>query len=196
MPINSKKNKNGFTFLSSKKAKSLLDNFNKGFTLIEILITIAILALVLGISIPNLRRFNQDQGLAEGVSNIVQVLRQAQSNTMSGIRCSNGKPSSDWSIELMGTSYSFKALCDPQGIPTTETKIDNKPYNPDFPTAIFVDESSCTAADMTIIFSGNLVYAQCSVGSPTGSIFFKLEDSRSGSNNTITIGKTGVIYTQ
>lgn len=168
----------------------------KGFTLIEILITITILAIILSLSIPNLRRFNQDQALAEGVSNIIQVLRQAQSSTMSGIRCSNGKPSSDWIVELKKASYSLRITCDAQASPTIENKIENRAYNSNLPTTIFVDENSCGNSDLTIIFYGNLVRAQCNLGLSSEPFFFKLEDTRTGSNNIITIGKSGVIYTQ
>lgn len=55
-----------------------------GFTLVEILITIAILCLLAGIAFPGLRSMLIANYLNTSGSEIVQSLRQAQANAMSG----------------------------------------------------------------------------------------------------------------
>ncbi len=60
---------------------------DRGFTLIEILVAIAIISIVTVTVVPNLRKFNSDQELSNDTNKLIQTLRQAQSNAQSGLKC-------------------------------------------------------------------------------------------------------------
>ncbi len=90
-----------------------------GFTLIEILIAISIIAIVTFISVPNLRRFNQDQEVDNAAGELINSLRLAQANDMSGVKCVKS-PSyvnpNGWSVQLTFSSspptYGYKITQD------------------------------------------------------------------------------------
>lgn len=83
-------------------------NNYRAFTLVEILIAITLISSLSVLAIPNLRKFNEDQVLADTTNDLVRALKQAQSSSMSGIRCSAGT-STSWSVEF--SSSTFKILC-------------------------------------------------------------------------------------
>lgn len=102
--------------LRVKKEKSVLNsalttlNSTLAFTLIEILIAIAIISVVAVVGIPNLRKFNENQEFSNDVSNLIRKLKQAQSSSHSSIVCSNGSTSTSWSVKLDSTPDRFSYL--------------------------------------------------------------------------------------
>lgn len=92
----------------------------RGFTLVEILVAITIIGLVSVLAIPNLRKFNEDQILTDTSNDLVRVLKQAQSSSMSGIQCA-GVASTSWELSVTSTGYSL--VCkNATGSDTTYTK--------------------------------------------------------------------------
>ena len=89
---------------------------NKGFTLIEILITIGIITLIAAVVLPNLRNFNQQEGLNIAKASLFDDLRLAKSKADSGVICP-GSPISITSlqiahgIELRRDGYFIKYQC-------------------------------------------------------------------------------------
>src|SRR3989344_6241652 len=84
-----------------------------GFTLVEILIVLSIIGITAAAAVPGLRRFGDDQKLDAASSNIVQVIKQAQSSAKSGIRCTTSGSTSTgkWTLELKQNSYLLKSEC-------------------------------------------------------------------------------------
>ncbi len=89
----------------------LYSEFNSGFTLVEILVAISILAVIGVISIPNLSRFNDNQTLQVVSSDLVRVLRQAQSSANSRIGCVGNFISREWDVTLTTNTYSLYNSC-------------------------------------------------------------------------------------
>lgn len=64
-------------------------NKNKGFTLIEILIVIAILGIISSIVILNLSQFRNEQLLKNTTLDVVSLLSKARQNTLSSVNSTN-----------------------------------------------------------------------------------------------------------
>lgn len=92
-----------------------------GFTLVEILIALAILAVIGTVAIPNLRQFNSDQELSNTTSNLIRLLQQTQSSSQSQIACINSQPLTTnnpavyWDLQIFQSSgvtkYQLQAEC-------------------------------------------------------------------------------------
>lgn len=83
----------------------------RGFTLIEILISISILALIAAISLPNIRKFGEDELIKAAASNLTQFLRKAQANAQTGVKCPNGEISQSWVVDFVPASVKADLLC-------------------------------------------------------------------------------------
>ena len=90
--------------------------YSKGFTLVEILVAITIIATISILAIPNLRKFGEDQKLSDTSGDLIRILKEAQSSSMSGITCS-GVPSIGWEVQSNGASYSL--VCKSANAPET-----------------------------------------------------------------------------
>lgn len=105
----------------------------RGFTLLELIVVMGILAALSVLSIPQIFRYNDNQSLQSASSDLQQALRTAQSNALSGVICSSNYSdlaSSKWSLAFNNDAMSYKteATCvdntrnpAPQVIPSTKT---------------------------------------------------------------------------
>jgi prepilin-type N-terminal cleavage/methylation domain-containing protein len=92
---------------------------NTGFTLIEILATITIIGILFTIGIVSYTNFNRKQVVTQAAKNIVNALRQVQSNATSGVKdtavCGVGASSKTldaWYFALLTTkSYRTYGTC-------------------------------------------------------------------------------------
>jgi len=149
---------------------------NKGFTILEILTSIAILGIILAITIPNLASFKRAQIVKNTGEEIVSILNEAQSKTLASLNNDfySIKFESDKVTLFKGSSFS---VGDPN----------NKVFNFD---------NSVTLPSGNIVFSdgGSIVTFNKLKGDTIqyGSIKLELV-SNSATNKTITIKKTGII---
>ncbi len=169
-----------------------------GYTLIEILITITILSLVGIISIPNLRNYSKNQDLKNSASSLKDALSNAQSASISGIKCST-KPSVQWSIKLnpttiLGTQqgYQVRLFCLDPLVDTVSTPE---------PKAIFVFPSSITMSttcspttrNIDIIFTGRTPSFDCNDGNKPTTFSITLTNASINKSVSININSQGVI---
>lgn len=81
----------------------------KGFTLIELLVVIAIMAIVGTFAIANYRSFGQDKDLESAALDIQSLVKVAQTNATTNIKCQT-KPVTTWrSYFFQGTDGQYKA---------------------------------------------------------------------------------------
>lgn len=61
----------------------------KGFTFIELVIVVAVMGLIVAIVIPTLSKFKEQQSLKNTVDDVVSLLNQARSDTLSSLAGTN-----------------------------------------------------------------------------------------------------------
>lgn len=70
-----------------------------GFTLVELLVVVAIMALVGVVAIANFRTFGEDEALKNAAFDIVSLIRTAQTNATSNVKCGNSYGAT-WQVEF------------------------------------------------------------------------------------------------
>jgi prepilin-type N-terminal cleavage/methylation domain-containing protein len=173
-------------------------SYHNGFTLIEILITLAIFSLVAAIALPNLRNFNASQELDNGSSNLVQILKQARSSAISGVRCNN-VASLSWNVEFTSDRYRVFALCtatqpQPSPTPSIEFKV-NLENASNFSKHIRMSSNICNDNKITIKFTHNSFNVICPDALVKPQKFcLILQDSSSLKKKAIRMDSGGVVY--
>lgn len=82
----------------------------KGFSLIEILVSITILAIMSTVGIASYRNTARNQALLSDVDQIIQVLNIAKTNVNSGKKVSCGSLAA-WQVSFLGSSYKLQEVC-------------------------------------------------------------------------------------
>lgn len=71
-----------------------------GFTLVELLVVLAIMAIVGVFTLANYRSFGEDRNLKSAVLDIQSLLKQAQTNASTGTSCSGQYNDVRWCVEF------------------------------------------------------------------------------------------------
>lgn len=190
-----------------------------GFTLIELLVVIAIMAIVGTFAIANYRSFGEDQDLKSAALDIQSLLRIAQTNATTGLKCS-GNPATTWKVNFFEDSGQKKVetACQYQG---NNNWFDSKIYS--FKENInllkICGDSSCTCQNdvssdkrLEIWFSpvsGSMIYysfdVMCGFGMCEGpsscfknapNISANLKNTKTDSTKQVIIDKGGRVYVQ
>lgn len=169
-----------------------------GFTLIEILVAISILALAGAIAVPNYHRFNELQKLQNTTNDIKAALLAAQNDVQSGTKC-NSDPSDYRSVYFTSSSVSVKCH-------DVNDSTDSNPLTTES-TGMSVGYSDVTIAPPTdcgnptyIIFSqsgtslGNNKYLdQSTCSPPVSSVSVQVTNSSISSSECIKISSGGAV---
>lgn len=88
-----------------------MQRFNSsGFTLIEMIIVIALIAGFIAVALPRMNNFNKEQFLPQAADALQEAIRVAQSSATSGVKCSS-EVSTAWYFEFKSnpgpSSYSY-----------------------------------------------------------------------------------------
>ncbi|HBQ50641.1 hypothetical protein A3B42_02525 [Candidatus Daviesbacteria bacterium RIFCSPLOWO2_01_FULL_38_10] len=81
----------------------------RGFTLIELMIVISIMALLGAFTIANYRSFGEDKDLENAALDVVSLIRTAQTNATTNLKCVND--GGIWQIEYITGSPEIKLNC-------------------------------------------------------------------------------------
>lgn len=155
-----------------------------GFTLVEVLVAIAIMAFVAAVAIPGIRNLSSDQDLDNDSSNLKNMLRTAHSSAGSNIKCASGQPSTSWRVRLTASTFELYSTCNISGNETLSTKT--------FSSGISILSTSCTTLPAEIIFSGKTTSYTCASGTPGATFNITLTNPKN-TQKQININLGGVI---
>lgn len=146
----------------------------KGFTLLEILIALAIVSLMLTVIFFSLSKFNSYQALDKSADLVVSVLEEARSRTLSSVGASQyGVKLDEFEVTLFkGTTY---APADPDNMVT------------DLNTLVAIRDVVLAGSGTSVVFK-RLTGSTDEVG--TAQIYLKADPTIF---RTITISSTGVV---
>jgi len=151
-----------------------MTNPNRGFTILEILIALAILAMALTVTFFSFSRFNSSQALDKSADAVISILEEARSRTLSSVGASQyGVELEEFEVVLFkGATYS---LADPNNVITSLN------------TLVAIRNINLAGGGTSVVFK-RLTGSTDEVG--TAEIFLKASPT---TFRTITISNTGVV---
>ncbi len=180
-------------YILNSKGFTLISPSERGFTLIEILIAISIMSIVAFISVPNLKRFSEDQEIGNASGELITALRTAQNNDMSGIKCTKSAfpNQAGWSVQLtkVGTVYGYKLIQDCLNSASTLDQVTTItktfPTNITFQLTKDTDTSElCTSLNQaTLKFYRSILTMNCDSQLKTGN-YFDIRITNTSTNNS------------
>lgn len=101
------------TLLELQKTTLVLKSHNKGFTLIEILITLSIIAIISVVGFINIRSLRQNQDLDKNVGDIKSYLNTVYTNAVTNVTCNDGPggQKSKWVFEYNIENKRVRSYC-------------------------------------------------------------------------------------
>lgn len=175
-------------------SKLYILNSHMGFSLVEVLVSLGIIALLGAVAVPNLRNFSGSQEIDATAAQVVNVLRTAQSSAMSRIRCPNGDTSETYLVRLTSDNYSLIARCDLSG----DQIVSTNPYSPqatDNKTAFSGSIDVCFGQTTDVIFSkGRVTYSCFGTNiAQSGDVTLTLNNASKSLSKNVKIEAGGVI---
>ena len=161
----------------------------QAFTLIELIVVIAIIGIMLAIILPNYHKMREDYALFRASHRLAQDLRRAQEMALSTIShsCPGSSKLKGYGIIFTinsDDSYSLQAMCD---------------SNPNLIKSIYLEKevkiSGLTASPLNVFFYPPDPMVDFSSGGDSVEITLSLRDG-TGSPKHIIVNKAGLIYVQ
>lgn len=166
----------------------------RGFSLVEVLVSLGIIALLGAVAVPNLRNFSNSQEIEATAAQVANILRTAQSSAISRIKCPNGDTSETYVVRLTSNNYSLIARCDLSG----DQIVSIYPYSPqssDNKTTFSGSIDVCPSQTTDVIFSTSQISYLCFGGTTTqtGDIRLTLRNASNSLSKVVKIETGGVI---
>ena len=168
-------------------------NHQLGFSLVEVLVALGIIAVLGAVAVPNLRNFSLNQEIDTTSAQIANVLKTAQSSAISRIKCPNGDTTSTYTVRLTPNNYSLIAKCDLSG----DQMIDTYFYAPQgADKSIFTGSVDvCQGSTTDIVFTKSKITYFCFGSSAplTGNVNLKLKNAADTLCKKVKVEQGGVI---
>jgi prepilin-type N-terminal cleavage/methylation domain-containing protein len=165
----------------------------RGFSLVELLLSLAIIGLVVVVALPNLRGFSKTQEVDAAAAKLVDVLENAQSSASSHISCPDGIVSSNWNVVLNSGSFVLNCLSSATSSVNQPALTSAYKSDPNSATTFTMSSNVCVPATTPIAFTftnQQLAY-QCTGASGNWPVRVTLTNGTS--SRVIVIEQGGVI---
>lgn len=185
----------------------------KGFTLLELLVVVAIIGGLMALLLPQMSKFSNYQSLEDSAEQLQSALRTAQNNATSGTQCGSGIAASEWYLQfLSSTQYKVGVVCSDQASSPTPTPLPTTTYNlPSGVSVSKVEVSRCSGENSGINLvsssprvsysnvSGLVTFQHSNPGCPMDSSYrwikFTLQlDSSTTNKLDVVVEKGGAIF--
>lgn len=190
-----------------KKILNYLFNFNNqyfkdslGITLIEILVSLSILALVSVAVIPNFKKSNSSSEFVRGSNDLKIALTKAQNGYKSGIKCGQNQSSVAWSVVVTPGNpavYTLRCYYALQADLPTDAHIDLENPPRSLPSLINLSSPTCPGSTtLELRFDKNNLryFCQSSTAFTPGNFKFNLSNSENTTQvKTLEISSLGLI---
>ncbi|MBI2330349.1 prepilin-type N-terminal cleavage/methylation domain-containing protein [Candidatus Daviesbacteria bacterium] len=167
------------------------------FTLVELLVVIAIIGLIGAYVLSNYGTFGEDQKLKNAVLDIQSLLRQAQTNATSGVKC-QGQGGATWFVEFTsGTELNLMCMYPAGGgLNFISGSLKKLPFSGNISIDTMTSGiNSCTfGATNTVTFaplSGAMI-ASCG----TGIVTITVINNKTSNTKSLKVEQGGRIYAQ
>lgn len=164
-----------------KLTRNLIHNVqNSGFTLIEIVVTLAVLTILVTGSFVGFNKYNQVQNLNSSSDNLKTNLNEAKSNALSGFiyKCTSTQSLYGYRLNVdSASSYSLYEICVDSMGNQTQNQLSNKVVT--LPTGVTINPTGTSVTFMAV------------TGAPLGASSFALTNGVIKA--TVTVDATGII---
>ena len=148
----------------------------QGFTLIELMVTTAIMMVLIGFSVVNYNAFNEKQHVSEAASNFKSQIRLAQSKALSGQKPVSGCTAFiGYTVTFTSSTYTIEPECSEGKVYETERITVTLPKNVTFspvPSSFFYKplmQGTSLSADLLITLTNGSINAIMKI-TPSGDI--------------------------
>lgn len=166
----------------------------RGFSLLEIMVALAVLSVIAVVSIPNYRKFSETQAIKNSHGDMIKYLRLAQSSASTQTNCSSNKPAQNWSfvINTSTKAYSIVTSCFNPATDTTPTLETKDPFT--LPSYINITTTPGCSGDFKVTFTRTGASFFCQ-NNPISfnEITLNLRDTNTSVQKYIKINTTGTI---
>lgn len=168
-----------------------------GFTLVELLVVISIMAILGVVAFVNFKDFAQDQVVNKAIGQIQTSLRLAQANATSSVTCL-GLGGADWSVQIRPDGTNVDLICGPSNAVIQTTILENVEVDP-------IEGSACSPGSthslpLTVTYtklSGTVkIDGSDNCIDDSSTVKVTVRNMRTDKTKTFTISKGGAINVQ
>lgn len=147
-----------------------------GFTLIELLIVITIISILTIVGVANFKDFAQDQVIVKASGQIQSLLRLAQRNASSSVKCTDTESAISWLVDFKDSTSdpSHRTITLSCKSPTSETQIKSLVLDSNIEINQITTNPACLAVGFPN-YNATLIY-----NAPLGQIDFVIARGISG----------------
>jgi prepilin-type N-terminal cleavage/methylation domain-containing protein len=176
----------------------------QGFTLVEILVVLAITVVLGGVAYANFGSFREDQALNNAVLDLGNIIHLAQTNSISAVKCANIGDAT-WSLDFKTNRTDIDLKCitiNASGVPSSPTVVKTLKFQG--VTISSIDGFSCnssfqsasvpyviTASFVTLYGSTSFQDAGSACLSTSPTLQVTLKDTKTATTKVITLNKGG-----